>query len=239
MNLRCFIIDDEPLAVKLLESYIQKTPFLDLKGSFTDALTAMTALSQENIDLLFLDIQMPELSGIELSKMIAGETRIVFTTAFSQYAIDSYKVNALDYLLKPISYADFMGAANKALRWFEMLHKATAVDIKSSEPTSTNTSTEDNKSIFIKTERKLVQIKMDSILYMEGLKDYIKIYTEESTRPILTLMTMKAMQDLLPSTKFVRVHRSYIVQWSKVEVIENNRILIHGKYIPVTHLPAL
>ena len=159
MKLKCAIVDDEPLALNLLESYVQKTSFLELAGKYSSAVMAMKELPDKKIDLLFLDIQMPELNGLEFSKMVPANTRIVFTTAFGQYAIDGYKVNALDYLLKPISYVDFLQAANKALQWFELLQQPR----------------EEKESIFVKSEYKLVQIMLKDILYIEGLKDYIKI----------------------------------------------------------------
>lgn len=181
MKLRCAIVDDEPLALSLLESYVNKTPFLELAGKYSSAVQAMKELPGNQIDLLFLDIQMPELNGLEFSKMVAPRTRIVFTTAFGQYAIDGYRVNALDYLLKPISYVDFLQAANKALQWFELVQKPEEVD-----------------SIFVKSDYKLVQVELKKILYIEGLKDYIKIYTEDAPKPILSLMSMKSMEELLP-----------------------------------------
>ena len=158
--LRCAIVDDEPLALGLLESYVNKTPFLQLAGKYSSAVQAMKELPDEEVDLLFLDIQMPELNGLEFSKMVDSRTRIVFTTAFGQYAIDGYRVNALDYLLKPISYVDFLQAANKALQWFELVQKPEEID-----------------SIFVKSDYKLVQVDLKKIMYIEGLKDYIKIYT--------------------------------------------------------------
>ena len=163
MNLKCAIVDDEPLALSLMESYVNKTPFLTLEGKYSSAVQAMKELPDKQIDLLFLDIQMPELNGLEYSKMITPTTRIIFTTAFEQYALDGYKVNALDYLLKPISYVDFLQAANKAVQWFEL----------SQQPK------EEIQSIFVKSDYKLVQIELKKILYIEGLKDYIKIYEED------------------------------------------------------------
>lgn len=162
MNLTCAIVDDEPLALDLLESYVNKTPFLTLKGKYSSAVQAMKELPDKQVDLLFLDIQMPELNGLEFSKMVDAHTRIVFSTAFEQYAIDGYKVNALDYLLKPISYVDFLQAANKAVQWFELLQQPK----------------EEIESIFVKSDYKLVQIELKKILYVEGLKDYVKIYTD-------------------------------------------------------------
>lgn len=211
------IIDDEPLAVSLLESYVSKTSFLTLSGTYSSAVQAMQELPGKKIDLLFLDIQMPDLNGLEFSRMVDPHTRIVFTTAFNQYAIDGYRVNALDYLLKPISYTDFLQAANKALQWFERTQKP-----------------EEIESIFVKSDYKLVQIELKKIQYIEGLKDYIKIYTEENPKPILSLMSMKAMEELLPATRFIRVHRSFIVQKDQIRIIDRGRIVFGKTYIPVS-----
>ncbi|NDV66734.1 LytTR family DNA-binding domain-containing protein [Bacteroides sp. 224] len=217
MILHCAIVDDEPLALDLLESYVNKTPFLQLEGKYSSAVQAIKELPDKQIDLLFLDIQMPELNGLEFSKMVSPQTRIVFTTAFDQYAIDGYRVNALDYLLKPISYVEFLQAANKAVQWFERGKK-----------------TEEIESIYVKSDYKLVQIELKKILYIEGLKDYIKIYLEELPRPVLSLMSMKAMEELLPSIRFMRVHRSYIVQKEKIRIIDRGRIVFDKVYIPVS-----
>ena len=200
MMLRCAIVDDEPLALGLLESYVNKTPFLQLAGKYSSAVQAMKELPDE-----------------EVSKMVDSRTRIVFTTAFGQYAIDGYRVNALDYLLKPISYVDFLQAANKALQWFELVQKPEEID-----------------SIFVKSDYKLVQVDLKKIMYIEGLKDYIKIYTEDAPKPILSLMSMKAMEELLPSSRFIRVHRSFIVQKDKIRVIDRGRIVFDKTYIPIS-----
>ena len=229
MKLTCYVIDDEPLAVSLLESYVKKTPFLALEGTFNSAIHALTAISDHPVDILFLDIQMPELNGLEFSRIVGGETRIIFTTAFERYAADSYKVNALDYLLKPISYPDFLTAANKALQWFEMTRKNTIQFDGIAIPDK-----EEIESIFVKTEYKLIQIALNKILYIEGLKDYVKIYTEDDIHPILSLMSMKTMEEMLPSKNFIRVHRSYIVQAQKIKVIERNRIVFGKAYIPIS-----
>ena len=205
MTLTCAIIDDEPLAISLLESYVNKTPFLRLTAKFNSALEALPVLSAQPVELLFLDIQMPD-------------TRIIFTTAFEQYALDSYKVNALDYLLKPISYPDFLKAANKALQWYEHM-QAPAAEIE---------------SIFIKTEYKQVQVELRKILYIEGLKDYVKIFIEDEPHPILSLMSMKSLEEMLPASRFIRVHRSFIVQPEKIKVIERNRIVFGKEYIPIS-----
>ena len=164
---------------------------------------------------------MPELNGLEFSKIIGDRCRIIFTTAFEQYAVDSYRVNALDYLLKPIAYPDFLNACEKACQWYELTD-------------NTARKKEELKSIFIKTDYKLVQIELDKILYMEGLKDYVKIYVENEPHPILSLMSLKSLKDVLPSDRFIRVHRSFIVQTDKIKIIERNRIVFGKQYIPIS-----
>ena len=224
MILTCAIVDDEPLALGLLKTYANKTPFLELKGEYTSAVMASKGLQDNPVDLLFLDIQMPELNGLEFSHIVSPETRISFTTAFSQYALDSYRVNALDYLLKPISYKDFLEAANKAYQWFEMKEKS-----KNNAQSNTG-----DECIYVKSDYKLVQIPLKDILYIEGLKDYVKIYLENEPRPILSLMSMKSMEERLPSAQFIRIHRSYIVQKSKIKLIERGRIVFGKEYIPIS-----
>ena len=221
MRLTCAIIDDEPLAVSLLESYVLKTPFLDLQGTYNSALDALSDLRDRPVDLLFLDIQMPELSGLEFSRILNADTRVIFTTAFDQYAVDSYRVNVLDYLLKPISYPDFLASANKA----------SSEEKEGSAPIAEKGGME---SIFVKSEYKLLQIELRKILYIEGLKDYVKIFVEDESRPVLSLMSMKSLEDMLPSDRFVRVHRSFIVQPEKIKVIERNRIVFGMEYIPIS-----
>ena len=234
MKLTCAIIDDEPLAISLLESYVNKTPFLSLAGKYNSAVNALPILSKEPVDLLFLDIQMPELNGMEFSRILEGDTRIIFTTAFSQYALDSYKVNALDYLLKPISYPDFLKSANKALQWYELLREGQSHPETTDPGVSSSRTAHTIESIFIKTEYQLMQIELRKILYIEGLKDYVKIYVEDEPRPILSLMSMKSLEDMLPTDRFIRVHRSFIVQPEKIKVIERNRIVFGKEYIPIS-----
>ncbi len=225
MIIKCAIVDDEPLAVELLASYVSKIPFLELCGKYTNATDALHGIGKQPVDLLFLDIQMPELNGLELSRMVPENTRIVFTTAFNQYAVDGFRANALDYLLKPISYADFMEACNKALQWFQL--------VQQNEQQPAAKTDEEPTSIFVKSEYKLLQINLDEIRYIEGLKDYVKIYTEQSPHPILSLMNMKAIEQMLPTSRFIRVHRSFIVQKSKIREIERNRIVFGDVYIPI------
>jgi len=220
MNITCVIVDDEPLAAGLLESYVKKTPFLKLIGSYNSTVTAMRDIRESSVDLVFLDIQMPELSGIEFAKILPSNTKVIFTTAFSQYAIDSYKVCALDYLLKPIAYEDFLVAANKALDWFTLQHRL-------------DTMTRD-RYIYIKSDYKLVQVKFDDIMYVEGMKDYVKVFLENVEKPIISLMNLKKLEDYLPKNEFMRMHRSYIVNLGKVKLIDRSRIVFGNKYIPIS-----
>ena len=219
MTLNCIIIDDEPLAAQLLSSYAQKTTFLNLIGTFNSAVAAIKNVKEKRIDLIFLDIQMPELSGLEFATLLPPTCKIVFTTAFSQYAIDGYKVNAIDYLLKPISYDNFLKAANKALDSFTVVEKKDE---------------QEDRFIYVKSEYKLVRVLYDDILYIEGLKDYVKIYLDNNQRPIHSLMNMKTMEDYLPSPEFLRIHRSYIVHMPKVKAIDHSRLVIGENYLPVS-----
>ncbi len=223
MILKCAIVDDEPLAVELLVSYVRRIPFMQLEGQYSNAVDAMKGLTDNPVDLVFLDIQMPELNGLELSRMLPESTRVVFTTAFEQYALDGYRINALDYLMKPISYVNFLEASNRALQWFSLLHQK-----QQAAPAA-----DEARSIFVKSEYKLLQIDLDKVKYVEGLKDYVKIYTEDSPHPILSLMNMKSMEQMLPSSRFIRVHRSFIVQKSKIREIDRNRIVFGNVYIPI------
>lgn len=224
-TLRCAIVDDEPLALSLLESYVKKTSFLTLKGSYSSAIEAMKHLPENPIDLIFLDIQMPELNGLEFSHTIPSDTRIVFTTAFDQYALDGYRVNALDYLLKPISYTDFIQAVQKAVQWFEL---------KQHNQSASLSPKDDINFIYVKSDYKLVQIELDRILYIEGLKDYIKIHLEDEPRPLLSLISMRTIEEKLPSKRFIRVHRSFIVQKQKIKLIDKGRIVFGKDYIPIS-----
>ena len=219
MTINCAIIDDEPLAAGLLKSYAEKTPFLSLIGTYGSALEAMKQLREHPAQLLFLDIQMPELSGIEFAKILPPETKIIFTTAFQQYAIEGYKVNALDYLLKPISYDDFLKASNKALDWFTTSQKQ-------------QTYAED-RFMFVKSDYKLVRVALDDILYIEGLKDYVRIYLTDGQK-IMSLMSMKKLEDYLPRPEFLRTHRSYIVHMSKAQSIDRFRIVFGQEFIPIS-----
>jgi DNA-binding LytR/AlgR family response regulator len=219
MTINCAIIDDEPLAAGLLESYVKKTPYLNLTGTYNSAITAMRDLRDNPVPLLFLDIQMPELSGVEFAKILPKDTKIIFTTAFPQYALEGYKVNALDYLLKPISYEDFLRATEKAQDWYNMLQKREAYN--------------DDRIMFIKSEYKLLRVHLDDILYVEGLKDYVRICLKNGEK-IMSLMSMKKLEDYLPRPEFLRTHRSYIVHMPEVRSIDRFRIVFGDIFIPIS-----
>lgn len=223
MTLSCCIIDDEPLALALIENYVSKTPFLQLTGKFSSAIAASSTIQTNPPEILYLDIQMAELNGMEFAHVVPEMTRIVFTTAFQQYALESYKVNALDYLLKPFSYMEFLATANKALQWHMLREKAC-------KPDNTN----EEECIYVKADYRLKQIKLNDILYVEGQRDYLKIFLEGETLPTITHMTMKGIEELLPAKNFIRVHRSFIVQKNKIRIIERNRIVFNKTYIPVS-----
>lgn len=224
MKLTCAVIDDEPLAVELIESYVRKTPFLVHKSSYYSATAAFGALRQEPVNLVFCDIQMPELNGMEFARMLPPETRVIFTTAFSNYAVDGFRVNAVDYLLKPISYSDFLTAAEKALQWFELKENGAQKSGKKEEVSE----------IYVKVDYRLQRIALDDILYIEGLKDYVKIYLQGAVHPLLSLMSMKSLEEGLPADRFVRVHRSWIIQPSKMSYIEKGRVVFGSVHIPVS-----
>ncbi len=223
LKISCVIVDDEPMALNLVESYVEKTPFLVLKKKCSSAIEAMEFIKNEPVDLLFLDIQMPDLTGIEFSKMLPKETRVIFTTAFDQYALEGFKVEALDYLLKPFDYAEFLAAANKANTWFEL------VKGKQQKVVS-----EEKEFLFVKSEYKQLRIKLADVLYFEGLKDYIKIWVKDNPKAILTLMSLKSLEEELPETHFMRVHRSFIISLKNVEVIERSQIIINNQRITVS-----
>ncbi len=216
----CAIIDDEPLAAELLASYTKKIPFLELVGTYNSAIDAMKLIRKNPVDLLFLDIQMPELSGLEFATILSPKTMIVFTTAFDRYAVESYKVNTVDYLLKPISYEAFLQAANKALQKLETRN-------------TQNSDINHDRFFFVKSDYKQVRINIDDIVYIEGVKDYVKIWLDNPARNVSTLMNMKALENFLPQPQFLRVHRSYIVNTKKIQLIDRQRIIFGDVIIPI------
>ena len=227
MPLTCIIVDDEPLAVKLMESFVAKTPDLKLLGSFTDSVEAINAVKEQKPNLLFLDIQMPDLNGMELAHMIPAETRVVFTTAFKEYAFESYEVSALDFLLKPIRYNKFMVAVEKAKEWFA----------KSESPVSQHPSpiTNHPSAIFVRVDGELRNITISDIIYVSGMKDYVMFYLDSEPKPLITHLTMKAVEEMLPPEKFLRVHRSYIIAVDKIRKVDRNDCIYIGNEI--IHVP--
>jgi DNA-binding LytR/AlgR family response regulator len=226
-QITCIIIDDEPLAQALLESYVEKTPLLKLCGVFSNAIDAMAALHEQVVQLVFLDIQMPELSGLELAKLIPNASRIVFTTAFGQYAIEGYKVNAFDYLLKPFSYNDFLATVMRVQEHIKAEQTVATPVLKTSEMT-------DERSFFVRSDYKLIRVNYDDILYVEGLKDYVKIYLASQPRPILSLTAMKTIEEHLTTEQFMRIHRSFIVNMQRVTAVERNNVVIGDKSLPIS-----
>lgn len=221
-KIRCIVVDDEPLAVEMLAAFIRKTPSLELTATFTDPVLALSAIGEEKPDLVFLDIQMPDLNGLELSRLLPQDTRVIFTTAFRQYAFESYEVEALDYLLKPIRYQKFIESVSKAERWMEIRQASVRPE-------------RNRRFAFIKTDGEYRNIDFDQILYVEGMKDYILIHLESETEPIVAHMTMKAIEEKLPSDMFMRVHRSYIVALDKITAIDSyGDILIDKISVPVS-----
>lgn len=222
MKMRTIAIDDEPLALRLVSEYIDKTPFLELFGAFDNPLDAIDFLSTQAVDLIFVDIQMPDLTGIEFARSLENAPKIVFTTAYEKYAIEGFKLNAIDYLLKPFSYEEFLKAAQKARKQSELEANA----LPSIEANS--------QFLFLKSEYKIRRINFNDILYIEGLKDYIKVYTKGEEKPVLSLNSMKSLEQKLPENKFMRVHRSFIVNLDRIDTIERSRIIFGKTYIPVS-----
>jgi DNA-binding LytR/AlgR family response regulator len=219
MKVTTAIIDDEPLAAQLLESYVRKTPYLELTGVYNSAVQAMKFLREKPVQLLLLDIQMPELSGIEFARIVPKDTKIIFTTAFSQYAIEGFKVSAFDYLMKPIAYNDFIKATDKVMKWYESQMK--------------QESYRNDRFMFVKSDYKLIRILLDDILYIEGLKDYVRFYLKSGEK-IMSLMSMKKLEEYLPHPEFLRTHRSYIVHMPEAKIIDRLRIVFGDQYIPIS-----
>jgi two-component system response regulator LytT len=215
-------IEDEPLALSLIKGYIEKTPFLNLVAVFENPLEVLEFVSGENVDLVFLDIQMPDLTGTELARFLGKGPKIIFTTAYEKYALEGFKLDAVDYLLKPFSYEEFLIAAKKAQHIIDLEKKKMPyLEIK-------------NDFLFIKSDYKIRRINFDEIHYIEGLKDYVKVYLKTEKNPILTLSSLKALESKLPESKFMRVHRSFIVNLDSIKTIERNRIVFGDLRIPIT-----
>lgn len=228
MILNCIAVDDEPLALGLVTTFIEQTPFLNLKGSYSSAVEALKVLHKEAIHLVFLDIQMPDLNGMELARVLAQthssvHTKVVFTTAYNQFAIEGYKVEAMGYLLKPFGYDEFLVATAKVRNFFELLH---------THSSGTETHVKDNY-LFVKADYKLVRIDFGSILFIESLKDYIKIHLTGSSEPVTSLSSLKAIEDKLPEVQFMRIHRSFVIAVDKIDSISKSMVTIGKVEIPV------
>jgi DNA-binding LytR/AlgR family response regulator len=225
--IRCLIVDDEPLALHILEDYISKIPFLQLVKATTNPIEALTLVQEKLVDLVFLDVQMPELTGIQFLRIANGKAKVILTTAYPQYALEGYELDVIDYLLKPIAFD----------RFFKSVQKAQAVLQPAATPIQTEPAPQQKQHdllsdfIFVKTEHKIQKVYLNDILFIEGLKDYISIFTPAER--IITLQNMKKMEDALPEKHFIRVHKSYIVSINKIDSIERSRIFIGDKVIPV------
>ena len=231
MKITCIAVDDEPLALELLTKFIGQTAFLNLIGKFSNAIEALSFVNQNDVQLIFMDIQMPDLSGMELARILDGKknsdhTRIIFCTAYHQFAIEGYKVDALDYLLKPYSYEDFLAAATKAYHYFER-------EKQQNESLSKRESESQPEYIFLKVEYQLVKVMLRDITHIEAYKDYVKVHLKSKPNPILSLTSMKNMEELLPSDKFMRVHRSFIVSLDHIDSVSKNVIQIGNHQISV------
>ena len=222
MTLKCLAIDDEPLALKQIGSYIKKTPFLEIVSLCNNAFDAMEFLKSGKVNLMFVDINMPDLSGIDFVKTLSEKPFIIFTTAYSEYAIEGFKVDAIDYLLKPVGYNDFLRAVTKAKAQYSLVkNQADLV-----EPS--------HDHLFVKSEYRLVRIKLSEIKYLESMHEYVRIHLIND-KPVMTLLSLKSIEEQLPPEKFLRVHRSFIVNTERIKVVERNRIIFDNNvYIPVS-----
>jgi two-component system, LytTR family, response regulator LytT len=220
--IRTIAVDDEPLALRLVAGYIQKTPFLDFAGEFDNPLSAMEFMETEPVSLLFLDIQMPDLTGTEFARMLNNTTKVVFTTAYEKYAIEGFRLDAVDYLLKPFSYEEFLVAAQKARKLIDLEQKP-AISIEAN-----------NEFLFLKSDYKIRRINFAEILYVEGLKDYVKVFLSGEPNPIISHTTLKQIESKLPEQKFMRVHRSFIVNLQRIQTIDRFRIVFGKEYIPIS-----
>ena len=227
----CTIVDDEPLAVKLLESFVAKTPDLQLMNSFTDSVEAINAIKEQAPDLLFLDIQMPDLNGMELAHMIPETTRVIFTTAFKEYAFESYEVSALDFLLKPIRYNKFLAAVEKARQWFTHSLPPVSKESVGNTPPYGGGAGGGASTIFLRIDGEFRQVSLSQVLYVSGMKDYVMFYMEDEKRPLITHLTMKAVEEMLPPERFMRVNRSYIVALDKIRSVDRNDCIYIGNEV--------
>lgn len=220
--IRCLAIDDEPLALQQLAAYIQKVPFLELVNQCQSAMEARQIMENDTIDAIFIDINMPDLNGLEFVRTLAAPPIVVFTTAYSEYAVDGYKVDAIDYLLKPFGLDEFRRAANKVKKQYDMMNTAIVSQVDADD------------ALFLKTEHKVVRIDISSIRYIEGMSEYLKIFIIGRTKPIIVLLSMKKIEDRLPAPVFMRIHRSYIINLKMIQEVNKNRVIMDADtYIPI------
>jgi len=226
--MRCLIIDDEPLAIKVIESYIEQIEGIEVVATCSNPLEVISILNKQAVDLVFLDIEMPNLTGIDLVKTIENMPQFIFTTAYPQYALDGFNLNATDYLVKPIPFHRFLKAISKVREKYQS-ETSFAVNTSSAGVTETH----QNDFIFVKSEYENIKINTDDILYIQGLKDYIKIYTKDSQKAILTLMSFKSILEKLPSKDFLRVHKSYIINIQQIKALQKTKVIVGEVQIPI------
>ena len=225
MTIRCLAIDDEPLALQQIAAYINKVPFLELAAQCQSALEARQFLSDERVDAIFCDINMPDLNGMDFVKSLAAPPLVVFTTAYSEYAIEGFKVNAVDYLLKPFGLQDFQRAANRLKERLEV----------GQAPQSSQPAPQDD-TLFLKTDYRIIKVNIPDIRYVEAMSEYLKVWLEGEQKPIITLLSMKKMEERLPQN-FLRIHRSYIINLDKIQEVNKNRVIMDSEtYLPIGDL---
>lgn len=223
VKIKCIVIDDEPLALGLIESYVKKIPYLELLGVFEDPFRALMLLKDQQIDLLFLDINMPDISGTEFFKSLKNPPQVIFVTAYDQFAVQGFELQAIDYLLKPVSFQRFLFAADRAIEYFRTRQRPIAANTKLSNS---------NEFIFVKSEHNVIKLQLKDIHFIEGYKDYVKIFTTEA-KPVLTITTFKSLEQILPSHLFIRIHKSYIISIEKIISFRNGKVLVKDKHIPI------
>ncbi|WP_319481360.1 LytTR family DNA-binding domain-containing protein [uncultured Draconibacterium sp.] len=219
--IRCIAIDDEPLALRQITGYVEKTPFLELSASFNSALKAMDFLNENEVDLMFVDINMPDLTGLDFVKSTSAKAKVIFTTAYREYGYEGFQLDAADYLVKPIGYPDFLKAVTKTKERFF------------TKKESVETIEKNDQYLFIKSEYKIVRIDFKDITFIESMRDYVRIHLDNQ-KPVMALMGIKKMEDFLPTHYFMRVHRSFIVALNRITTIERNRIVFGKDYIPIS-----
>ena len=227
--MKCIIIDDEPLAIEVLESYCQKMGFIEIVGAFTNPLDAISVIKEKKVDLIFCDIEMPQISGLEFISALENRPLFIFTTAYSQYAVEGFELNAIDYLVKPIPYHRFIKAVSRVKELLAIREQPISANVFPSN----GEANEFQKFIFVKSEHESVKINLDDIQYIQGLKDYLKIHIVNSNKTILTLLSFKELLDKLPPNQFIRVHKSFVVNVNFIRTVQRNRIVIDDIRIPI------